>query len=111
MRAMDNGATLISVDPRYTWTSAMADIYARLRSGSDIAFLGGMIKHILDHDLIHREYVANYTNAAFLVKDDYHFDESAGVFSGYDPESRTYDLDMIAEDEGFTPSLPYVAVR
>ncbi len=90
LEAKDNGATLISVDPRYTRSSSMADFYARLRSGTDIAFLGGMIKYILDHDLIHRDYVVNYTNAAFLIQDEYDFDEVAGLFAGYDPEKRKY---------------------
>ena len=64
--AKDRGATLISVDPRFTRTTARADIYAPLRSGSDIAFLGGMINHILRNDLVHRDYVRLYTNATFV---------------------------------------------
>jgi formate dehydrogenase major subunit len=79
--AMARGAKLISVDPRFTRTSARADIYTALRSGTDIAFLGGMIKYILDNKLFNREYVAAYTNAAFLVKNSYHFKD--GLFSGY----------------------------
>ena len=70
--AMDNGAKLISVDPRYTRTSSKADIYTALRSGTDIAFLGGMIKYILDNRLYNEEYVAAYTNASFLVNNSYH---------------------------------------
>ncbi len=65
--AMENGATLISVDPRFTRTSSKADIYAPLRSGTDIAFLGGMIKYILDNERYHKEYVALHTNAPFIV--------------------------------------------
>jgi formate dehydrogenase major subunit len=91
LEAKKNGATVISVDPRYTHSSDLADIYAPLRAGSDIAFLGGMIKHILEHDLVHRDYVVNYTNAAFLIDDDFDFDVSAGVFSGYDGGDRVYD--------------------
>ncbi len=87
----DNGAKLIHVDPRFTRTSAVADIYAPLRSGSDIAFLGGMLKYILDNDLIHDEYVKNYTNAAFLVNEDYEFDTTTGLFNGYDADSGAYD--------------------
>jgi formate dehydrogenase major subunit len=86
-----NGATVISVDPRFTRSSAVADIYAPLRAGTDIAFLGGMIKYILDNDLIHRDYVVNYTNAALLISDRFEFDEAAGLFSGYDPDGRRYD--------------------
>jgi formate dehydrogenase major subunit len=89
--AKKRGAKLISVDPRFTRTSSVADIYAQLRSGTDIAFLGGMIKYITDNDLIHKEYVVNYTNASFLIADEFKFDEIEGVFSGYNPESRKYD--------------------
>ena len=91
MQAKDNGAKLISVDPRFTRTSSVADIYARLRSGTDIAFLGGLIKYITDNDLIHKEYVVNYTNAAFLIAEGYKFDEVEGLFSGYDSGARKYD--------------------
>ena len=91
LKAKERGAKLLSVDPRYTRTSAMADIYARLRSGTDIPFLGGMLKYILDRDLIHKDYVVHYTNASFLVDDKFGFDEVEGVFSGYDPGKRTYD--------------------
>ncbi len=87
--AMQQGAKLISVDPRFTRTSSKADIYAPIRSGTDIAFLGGMIKYILDNDLYFKEYVAWYTNAPFLVKDTYAFKD--GLFSGYDAQKKKYD--------------------
>jgi formate dehydrogenase major subunit len=87
--AQQNGAKLISVDPRFTRTSSRADIYAPIRSGTDIAFLGGMIKHILDNRLYNEEYVVNYTNASFLVKNSFAFKN--GLFSGYDPKKRRYD--------------------
>jgi formate dehydrogenase major subunit len=88
-KAMENGATLISVDPRFTQTSARADIYTALRSGSDIAFLGGMIKYILDNDLIQKDYVVNYTNAPLLINKGFKFED--GLFSGYDAKKRSYD--------------------
>ena len=92
MRARDNGAKLIVVDPRFTRTAAKADLYAPVRSGADIAFLGGMIKYILDNNLFQREYVVNYTNAPFLVNEDYKGpDQLDGVFSGYDKKGRKYD--------------------
>ena len=87
--AQKRGATLISVDPRFTRTSSRADIYAPLRSGTDIAFLGGMIKYILDNKRYHKTYVANYTNAAFIVNKKYGFKN--GLFAGYDPKKRAYD--------------------
>ena len=87
--AQKNGAKLISVDPRFTRTSSKADIYAPLRSGTDIAFLGGMIKYILDNKLIAEEYVLNYTNASLLVNKDFSFND--GLFSGWDPKIKKYD--------------------
>ena len=95
--AQHKGATLISVDPRYTRTSSKADIYAALRSGSDIAFLGGMIKYILDNKLYHEEYIAHYTNAPFIVNDKFAFKN--GVFSGYDYDGRKYDKSAWAFDQ------------
>jgi formate dehydrogenase major subunit len=89
LRAKDRGATLIHVDPRFTRTSARCDYHVPLRSGTDIAFLGGMIKYIIDNNLIHEEYVKNYTNAPFIVNADFSFND--GVFSGYNTETGKYD--------------------
>ena len=88
-KAMDKGATLISVDPRFTRTSSKADIYAALRSGTDIAFLGGMMNYILSNNKFHEEYAANYTNASFIVGSKFDFKD--GLFSGYDPKAKKYD--------------------
>jgi formate dehydrogenase major subunit len=88
-KAKDNGGILISVDPRFTQTSARSDIYASLRSGTDIAFLGGMIKYILDNSKYFPEYVLNYTNASVILGDKYDF--SDGLFSGYNPTGKSYD--------------------
>jgi len=88
-KAMDNGATLISVDPRFTRTSSKADIYAPLRSGTDIAFLGGMMNYILTNNKFHKEYAANYTNASFILGPNYDFKD--GLFTGYDPKTKKYD--------------------
>ncbi len=84
--AMQKGATLINVDPRFTRTSAKADIYTALRSGTDIAFLGGMIKYILDNDLYNQEYISLYTNAPFIVGKKFGFKD--GLFSGYEKTSK-----------------------
>ena len=89
--AMDQGAKLISIDPRYTRTSSKADLYAQLRPGTDIAFMGGLINYLLKNDFIQKEYVVNYTNAAFLVNEDFAFDD--GIFSGYDAANFRYDKD------------------
>jgi len=87
--AMKRGAKLISVDPRFTRTSSKADFYTALRSGTDIAFLGGMIKYILEHEKYFKEYVAEYTNGAFIIADSFKFED--GLFSGYDAKSHKYD--------------------
>lgn len=88
-KALAKGGKLISVDPRYTRTSQMANVYAQLRSGTDIAFIGGIINYILENGLFHKEYVANYTNAANLVVDEFAFED--GMFSGYNEGTRSYD--------------------
>ena len=87
-KAKSDGAKLLSVDPRFTRTSSKADIYAPLRSGTDIAFLGGMINYIFENEKYFKEYVAEYTNASFLVSDEFSF--SDGLFSGYDSNKRAY---------------------
>jgi len=99
--AKDKGAIFIHVDPRYTRTSTKADIFARLRSGTDIAFLGGMIKYLIDNNMYDEFYVKNYTNASFIVNPKYNFDD--GLFSGYDLNKRTYDKSTWAlekDDQG-----------
>ncbi len=83
------GAKIIHADPRFTRTSAMADIYARIRTGTDVAYFGGLINYVLQNNLYPKEYVENYTNASFVVKDTYSFKD--GLFSGYDPAKRKYD--------------------
>ncbi|OGR36640.1 MAG: formate dehydrogenase-N subunit alpha [Desulfovibrionales bacterium GWA2_65_9] len=102
-KAQEKGAVVIHVDPRFTRTSAKSDIYAPLRSGSDIAFLGGMINYILENDLIFKEYVVNYTNASFIVGDKYDFKD--GMFSGFNAETGKYDKSAwaFALDAGGVP--------
>jgi formate dehydrogenase-N alpha subunit len=95
-KAQEKGGKIVSVDPRFTRTSAKADVYAQLRSGTDIAFIGGMIKYALDHELYHKDYVVNYTNASFILKDTYEFND--GIFSGYDESTRKYDKTQWAFD-------------
>ncbi len=88
-KAMEKGATLIHVDPRFTRTSSLADIYAPLRSGTDIAFLGGMIKYIVDNQKYFHEYMVNYTNASYIVGSKFGFKD--GMFSGFDSGKHAYD--------------------
>src|SRR5438045_2693722 len=83
MKAKEQGAKLIHVDPRFTRTSALADIYAPIRTGSDIAFLGGLIRYVIENNKYFHEYVVNYTNAATIVNEGYQDAEDLdGVFSG-----------------------------
>ena len=80
MKAKDHGAKLISVDPRFTRTSAVADLYAPIRSGTDIAFIGAIINYALENDLIQMDYVVTHTNASFLVDPRYKRDFQDGRF-------------------------------
>ena len=83
-----NKARLIVVDPRFTRSAAVADYYAPIRAGSDIAFLGGVINYLLTHDRIQHEYVKAYTDATFIVREDFGFND--GLFSGYDTNAGKY---------------------
>ncbi|MBF9128413.1 molybdopterin-dependent oxidoreductase [Plantactinospora sp. S1510] len=92
MEAKRRGAKVIHVDPRFTRTSALADTYLPIRAGSDIAFLGGVVRYILENELDFREYVVAYTNAATIVSEDYRDTEDLdGLFSGFDPATTSYD--------------------
>ena len=94
MEAKARGATVIHVDPRFTRTSALADLHVPLRAGSDIVFLGGIINYVLAHEKYFRDYVLNYTNAATLLTEDFADTEDLdGVFSGLDREHRHYDFE------------------
>jgi formate dehydrogenase major subunit len=93
MEAKARGAKLIHVDPRFTRTSALADLHVPLRAGSDIVFLGGLINHVLSTGKFFRDYVLAYTNAATILTGDYAGPEDLeGVFSGLDREHRFYDF-------------------
>lgn len=93
MEAKRRGATVIHVDPRFTRTSAMASVHARIRAGSDIAFLGGLVRYIIENDRAFRDYVVAYTNAPVLVSPDFRDTEDLdGLFSGWDPERGAYDI-------------------
>jgi formate dehydrogenase major subunit len=91
MKARERGATVMHVDPRFSRTSAMADLHVPIRAGTDIAFMGGLIRHVLETESYFKEYVLNYTNAATLINEDFKDTEDlGGYFSGFDPETRTY---------------------
>jgi formate dehydrogenase major subunit len=99
---IENGAKLVVIDPRFTRTASVADVYAPIRPGTDIAFLSGVIRYLLEKDKIQHEYVRAYTNAGLIVKDGFGFKD--GLFTGYDEEHRTYDKsswDYERDDQGF----------
>src|SRR6195952_1191452 len=88
MEAKKRGATVIHVDPRFTRTSAVADLHVPIRAGTDIAFLGGLINYVLQNEAYFAESVTAYTNAPTILREDFLDTEDLdGVFSGYDPES------------------------
>src|SRR3984893_12738223 len=87
----NRNARLISVDPRFTRTSATADLFLQIRAGTDIAFLGGVIRYALENNRIAHEYLVNYTNAAFIVKEGFKLPED-GLYSGFDSAAGKYDL-------------------
>ena len=92
MKAKERGAVIIHVDPRFTRTSAVADIHAPIRSGTDIAFLGGLIHYILENERYFREYILDYSNAATLVNENFQDTEDLdGLFSGWNAERAEYD--------------------
>jgi formate dehydrogenase major subunit len=94
VEAQRRGAVIMHVDPRFTRTSALADIHAPIRSGSDIAFLGGIIRHLLEHDLWFRDFAMAYTNIAYIIEDCYEDPEAHdGLFSGFNAKTGSYSED------------------
>lgn len=92
MEAKSRGATIIHVDPRFTRTSAAADLHLPIRAGSDIAFLGGIVRYIIENERYFREYVVSYTNAPAIISDDFQDTEDLdGLFSGWNAEKTCYE--------------------
>jgi formate dehydrogenase major subunit len=105
LQAKLKGATVIHVDPRFTRTSALADIYAPVRAGSDIAFIGGLIRLVLERDAWFKEFALNYTNLANIIDRRYLGpEENGGRFSGWDEEARHYKADSWQYDGMMMPS-------
>jgi len=104
MKARERGAKIIHIDPHYSRTSSLSDLYVPIRAGSDIAFLGGLIRHIIETESYFKDYVVHYTNAGRIVREEFKDTEDLeGLFSGFDPETGTYDRDSWAF-EGDTPA-------
>jgi len=87
--AKDRGAKVMVVDPRFSRSAALADMYVPIRTGTDMAYYGGLFNHIFTNKLYHEDYVKTHTNASYIVKNTYSFDD--GIFSGYDAEKKSYD--------------------
>jgi formate dehydrogenase major subunit len=95
----NRNAKLIVVDPRYTRTASTSDLFLQIRAGSDIAFLGGMLHYAIENNRIAKEYLANYTNAAFIVNEGFKLPED-GLYSGFDAATQTYDRSSWNYEEG-----------
>jgi len=108
LKAKERGATIIHVDPRFSRTSALADIWVPIRAGGDIAFLGGLVRHIIENNLFFRDYVVHFTNASCILRGDFRdTDEGAtGFFSGWKEEQRTYDKETWAYEGHPNLSFP-----
>src|SRR6516162_190963 len=110
----NRNAKLIVVDPRYTRTASVSDLFLQIRAGSDIAFLGGMIRYAIENNRINKDYVVNYTNAGFVIRDDFKLPDDDGVFSGFDTQTQTYNKaswnyagnEAHSASPGAPPSLP-----
>src|SRR5271170_72754 len=95
----NRNAKLISVDPRFTRTSSTADLFLQIRAGTDIAFLGGLIRYAIENNRIAKEYLVNYTNAAFIVQEGFKLPED-GLYSGFNAASSAYDKTTWNYQEG-----------
>jgi formate dehydrogenase major subunit len=94
IEAKERGAKVIHVDPRFTRTSAMADLHVQIRAGTDIAFLGGIVNYIFEHDAWFEDYVRHYTNGPVIIKNDFQdTDDTSGFFSGWNPDHSAYSID------------------
>src|SRR5262249_44210363 len=92
IEAKERGAQVIHVDPRFSRTSAVCSVWLPLRAGSDIIFLGALIRYAIENELYFREYLVHYTNAPVLIPEEFRdTEELEGVFSGWDEEKRQYE--------------------
>src|SRR5204863_351023 len=96
---LTRNAKMIVVDPRFTRTAANADLFLQIRAGADIAFLGGLVNYAIQNNRLAKDYLVNYTNAAFVVKEGFKLPED-GLYSGYDATKRTYDKSSWNYEEG-----------
>src|SRR6266536_570212 len=108
MKAKMRGATVIHVDPRFSRTSAMADLFVPIRAGGDLVFLGSLINYVLEREAYFKEYVLAYTNASMIVSEEFQDTEDLdGLFSGFDPSRGTYTTDTWQyEGQGLNGGAP-----
>ena len=106
-KAKERGATVVHIDPRFTRTSALADLYVPIRSGTDIAFTGGLINYVLQNEAYFKEYVQAFTNASYIVDERFvDTEDLGGIFSGFDPETNRYDRSTWRYELEDTPPAP-----
>ena len=111
MEAKNRGATIIHVDPRFSRTSAVADLHVPIRPGTDIAFLGGLVHYVIENERWFKDYVLEYTNAATIVDERFRDTEDLeGLFSGWNPKSNEYEPDSWGY-EGVDGVLPVIGPR
>src|ERR1700760_4887995 len=100
VEAKERGAKVIHVDPRFTRTSAIADRHVPIRAGSDIAFLGGIVNYILEHDAWFEDYVRHFTNGPVIIDREFvDPEDAAGFFSGWNAEDERYDTESWSYDQ------------
>jgi formate dehydrogenase major subunit len=95
----NRNAKMIVVDPRFTRTAATSDLFLQIRAGADIALLGGIVSYAIENNRIAKDYLVNYTNAAFIVKEGFKLPED-GLYSGFDPATKTYDRSTWNYEDG-----------
>src|SRR5438309_1841945 len=95
----NRNAKMIVVDPRFTRTASTADLFLQIRAGTDIAFLGGLIHYAIENNRIAKDYITNYTNAAFIIKEGFQLPDD-GLFSGFDAATQVYDKSTWNYQEG-----------
>src|SRR6516164_5255026 len=95
----NRNAKMIVVDPRFTRTAAVADLFLQIRAGSDTAFLGGLINYALENGYYNKDYLANYTNAPFIIKEGFKLPED-GLYSGFNPATQVYDKSTWNYEQG-----------
>src|SRR5271169_71446 len=106
---LKRNAKMIVVDPRFTRTATQADLFLQIRAGADIAFLGGLINYAIENNRVAKDYLVNYTNASFLIKEGFKLPED-GLFSGFDDATRTYNKSTWNYQEGGNETGKYVPV-